>query len=333
MNPNVPREEDLLGYVLNVLDADERRWVEAYLASRPDAEQTLACLRRALLPLACDRDEPTPHPDLCFNTLKKVVAYRCRKPAPLVPVARDRPVFFSRWRRSEVFVAAAIAALVLLLLPPAILQAQFYRDLAACRENLSQFHRAFCAYADDHQQALPAPCSKGGPLNRAGAYAPMLRQAALWNDKMAVVCPANASRGAKAVPPPPVQEIVKLSGTPEFDGACRRMGGCYAYHLGYLNEAGEVCGLRLDMPGNTPLMADRPPRSIEHPDWRTRNSPNHRGLGQNVLYLGGHARFERCRAVGDDNDIYLNRRGQLAPGLDPRDAVLAPSETPVRMPD
>jgi hypothetical protein len=333
MNPDTPREDELLGYLLNALEGEDKQRIEAYLAADPDGERVLAALSRALDPLAADRDPPEPHQDLVFNTLKKVTAFRCRPPAAVKPPAlANRPSFLSRWRRSEVLVAASIAFLVLLFIPPALVQARFQRDLAACRDNLGQFHKAFVAYADDHNNELPAPCRRGGPLNRAGAYAPVLRQAALWNENMRVVCPANAARGAKIAPPPSAKEIEDMRGTPKYDGACRSMGGCYAYSLGYVNETGQLCGLRKDiLPGQTPLMSDRPRRQGEA-DWETANSPNHGGRGQNVLYLGGQCRYERTRSI-DGDDIFLNRRGKLAPGVDSRDSVLAPSETPVQMPE
>ena len=53
------------------------------------------------------------------------------------------------------------------------------------------------------------------------------------------------------------------------------------------------------------------------------NSANHGGEGQNVLFLDGHMVFCKTRNVGiEGDDIYLNRAGRQAAGLDAKDAVL-----------
>src|SRR5581483_1015409 len=111
------------------------------------------------------------------------------------------------------------------------------------------------------------------------------------------------------------------------------LGGCYAYTLGYRNEAGNLCGLRrsLDQPNNgfLPIMADKPP--FDRPDedvscYEGSNSGNHGGVGQNVLYLDGNYRFCTQRNVGvNGNDIYLNLNRRLEAGMNPWDSVLAAS--------
>ena len=56
------------------------------------------------------------------------------------------------------------------------------------------------------------------------------------------------------------------------------------------------------------------------------NSANHGGTGQNVLFLDGSVRFCPTRTVGlSGDDIYLNRVGRQAAGLDAADTVLGSS--------
>ena len=56
------------------------------------------------------------------------------------------------------------------------------------------------------------------------------------------------------------------------------------------------------------------------------NSPNHGGVGQNVLYLNGRVRFCTNRTVGvDGDDIYLNKEKQPEAGIDRWDSVLGAS--------
>jgi prepilin-type processing-associated H-X9-DG protein len=98
---------------------------------------------------------------------------------------------------------------------------------------------------------------------------------------------------------------------------------CYAYSLGYQDEAG-YHGPRLDpdLPASMlPVMGDTPPR-----DPAAGNTRNHGGAGQNVLFLDGHVRFCPTRTVGvNGDDIYLNRAGRQAAGLDVSDTVLGSS--------
>ena len=49
-------DENLIGYLLDALEPDERRAVEARLRSDPRTRARLATLRRALLPLEADTE-------------------------------------------------------------------------------------------------------------------------------------------------------------------------------------------------------------------------------------------------------------------------------------
>jgi hypothetical protein len=67
-----------------------------------------------------------------------------------------------------------------------------------------------------------------------------------------------------------------------------------------------------------PIMADRP-RLLA--SGQRGNSPNH--TGQNVLTVGGNVQFFRNVNAGlDGDDIYRNRDGKVAAGLDWDDTVL-----------
>jgi len=77
-------DENLVGYLLDALDPDTHRQVEKYLHDEPGVRQKLETLRRALEPLAADRDPPEPEPGLALRTLCRVAEYRCR-PLPQAP--------------------------------------------------------------------------------------------------------------------------------------------------------------------------------------------------------------------------------------------------------
>jgi hypothetical protein len=65
-----------------------------------------------------------------------------------------------------------------------------------------------------------------------------------------------------------------------FRSKARRLAGGYAYTLGYF-DAGGFHGLRCDSGDQLPIVADRLESLTQ------RNSANHGGDGQNVLYLDG----------------------------------------------
>jgi hypothetical protein len=166
----------------------------------------------------------------------------------------------------------------------------------------------------------------------AGIFVPILHDENLLSPGVSVSCPANGRRPA---PPVSLQELELKSaeGPQQFMECAHQLAGCYAYTLGYRNQAGRLCGIRLD-PGQAnnddylPIMADRPPfeqsNYSEVPE--ARNSPNHDWAGQNVLYLSGRAVFCKSRTVGvNRNDIYLNQDKLPEAGRDKWDSVLGAS--------
>ena len=329
-------EPDLLGYLLNALDDDERRAVDQHLESHAEARQQLVGLRRLLRPLAEENAvEYEPSPDMFFKTLRIVAVQRGREHAKQVaPSSRTLrvvppPSRAVRWRRADVLVAACIAMVVVLLIPPAVLQVRHREEIAGCAENLANFHEAMQLYAADHRGQLPAPDLEA-PLNNAGIYAAKLRDAGYWNGKLRVDCPANVPQSRSVTPPPTLEEICAHhdGNRQAYERCLRIMGGCYAFNLGY-DDGGKYHAVHRELGDETPVMADRPFRDVESTEWQFANSPNHGGRGQNVLYNGGHVRFMNSRLINHD-DIYLNRDGRVAPGRGIGDHVLAPSEAKTR---
>ena len=109
-----------------------------------------------------------------------------------------------------------------------------------------------------------------------------------------------------------------------FQAVAPRLSGCYSYSLGYTDGAGFHCGPRrtADLSNDhEPVMSDRP--ALDH--GAPGNSTNH-GQGQNVLYMGGHVRFCTSPDAGVDRDnIFLNKEGKVAAGVDRWDTVLGSS--------
>lgn len=345
-------EPELIGYVLNLLDTSERAAVETWLAQSAEGQRQLRQLQAWLEALALD-DETDPPADLTYRTLRRIVAFEVSRrrqqtsaTTSAVPSSAQNPSATGRrTRRADVFVLLALTALLGALLPPAVLQARHRQQILACENNLRLMHATLKCYADHHGGQLPR-IPERGPLAFAGVFVVLLREEQTWDDRITMVCPANRHKlrnqsglgiGSDCYYDLDKLDSMTLQRWMESDlqnhrelyrKVCQQLGGCYAYHLGYRDASGRLHGLRLDDEGYVPVLADRPPRCEEEPlHWQKLNSPNHSKLGQNVLFLSGHVRFQRCRHCnGVDEDIYLNRRKELAAGCDPRDAVLGPSE-------
>jgi prepilin-type processing-associated H-X9-DG protein len=323
-------DENLVGYLLNAIDPDTHRRVDDYLRGHPEARGRLELLRGALAPLAADREPVAPPPGLWVNTLARVAEYRCRN-LPFAPPPGSRSAVPSRswWRRPDALVAAAILLVTVSLVSPALQKLRHrHYQVEACKNNLRLFHQAVTAYCDLHNNQLPMVQAEP-PCNVAGVFVPILNQAGVLRPEISVSCPSREHR------PPACQSLDDLRDVwrtrpDEFYRYSASLTTCYAYSLGYRDEAGRLHGLRRD-PGQShqdflPILADRPPFDQRDPAVTDGNSRNHGGDGQNVLYLDGHARFCTTRTVGvGGDDIYVNRRRQVAAGLDRDDTVLAAS--------
>ena len=292
-------DENLLGYLLNSLDEATHAQVEAYLKERPQAQAQLEKLRRALAPLEDDRDGIETPPDLPVRTLALVAEHCCRElprsPRPNVqPFTGSRPL----WRRPDVLVAASILFVAVTLLFPGIAYHRHHQARLECANNLREFGRALLDYKTLHSD-----------LPRFDHQAPGKVVGLVMN------------------------QIQDLS-PQDFQQQAPQLVPCYAYSLGYLDNAGQYHSPTVPQgeglsEGAVPLMADRPPTQVQLGG----NSPHHGGFGQNVLFHNGSVMFLSGRKIsyggaGFDDDIYLNGANKVAAGLNPYDIVLASSETP-----
>jgi len=320
-------EENLVGYLLDALDPDTHRQVEKYLHDEPAGQRKLETLRRALEPLAADREPMEPEPGLALRALGRVAEYRCR-PLPQAPVPPPTELVGPArrwWRpRPDVLVAASLLLLVGGIGVPGLVHLRREQNKQACADNLHLLHQALETYSANHYGEFPR-VDGPAPHNVAGMFVPMLRDAGVLPEGASVRCPEN---GAPYLPTHSLQELKQMP-PDQFREVARRLAGCYAYTLGYRDASGEPCGLRRDptQMNNAllPILADCP--SVQGADREIRdNSPNHHS-GQNVLYVGGHVRFCKDPHVGVEEDhIYLNKLGKVAAGVDQWDTVLGCSD-------
>lgn len=325
-------EQNLVGYLLKALDSEANREVEVYLRTQPDAQRQLEMVRRALLPLAADQNDHEPPPDLWVRTLGRIAEYKCRDtaaPPPARPRARPSPavrpgerIHRTWWRRADVLVAAALLVAVLALVPYGIYEVRYRSGIAACANNLREFHTALVDYSDRHNGQFPQVDDRP-PRNFAGVFVPTLVSENPNVARLSVNCPSG---GISTQTPLTLAQLEALhrEQPSEFERQVKVLGGCYAYPLGYRDEQRKLQGLRRDH-SQLPLMADRPPLDQDLAD-PTRYSPNHAGRGQNVLFVDGHVQFFKTRAAGiDGDDIFLSHNKLIEAGRDPTDSVLGAS--------
>ncbi len=306
--------ENLVGYLLGSLGDDDRSAVEALLRSSPEARRELALLRRALAPLAADRDEVAPPPGLAGRTLAKLAdggADLPRAPREPRPAATPRGAW---WRRADLAVAATLLAIVLGALAPLVYRWQHQSGVVACQENLRQLFVALASYRDLHGDY--PDLSREAPRNVAGLVVPVLADAGVLPNSFSVRCPEVGPHLGCPVTMGPLRTLPEA----DFQAQAPNLAVSYAFALGYRDPAGTYHAPWQPCSSTWPIVADRPPS-----EGSPGNSVNHGGAGQNVLFLDGHFAFVPGRTVGADDDIFLNRASRVAAGLDAQDIVLGSS--------
>jgi hypothetical protein len=309
-------DDNLLGYLLNALDPETQRDVSRYLHAHPEARTRLERLRQALAPLEADRAIDPP-PRLAERTLARVEEFHTELPrAPITVASRSPAVRFSGWRWADALVAACVLLVSASLLLSLRSKLVYYSNLRGCENNQQQFWFALQRYRDRDARGFPNVADEPAPLNVAGISVPVLVQAGVLSpDGFSVYCPSSG----QTRPCPWSLEQLQLMSDEQFRAIAPELMTCYAYSLGYREGGDQLFGPRSDNPF-APILADRPP-----PDGAPGNSPNHGGLGQNVLLVNGQVRYCTTRALGDDDDIYSNRRHEVRAGIDRWDTVLGSS--------
>jgi len=316
-------DDNLIDYLLGVLDPATQARVEADLRQHPDLRERLDRLERALAPLAADKEPAAVPPGLVLSTLAHVAEHTRPTLPPAPPVRRLDPLGGAgrRWfRRADVLAAALVLILVGGLLAPWLTGAWHGAQVRACQNNLLTFWQALESYSDSHQERFPR-VEPQGPCSIAGIVVPLLQDAGVLNSQASVSCPAQGRQPPPNVSVADLQDLWNRSSREEFQQQARQLAGHYAYTLGY-REGETLHSLSRRCDGLTPIMADhRPGESL------AANSPNHGGLGQNVLFIDGSIRWYTQPFAGAGGDhIYLNRNDQVSAGLCPEDTVLGSSD-------
>ncbi len=333
--------EDLLGYLLGVLDPQRQAEVEQYLAEDAEARRQLALLNRALAPLDATRREYAPPPDLAARTCRFVAAQTTAPEAPAEPnaagvVSGRRPSAVrmhavessggedSRFRWQDLVMAAGVVVAASILLFPAIHGSRVQARLLACQNNLRKLGTALTDYSEYHEGFFPEVPTTGN-LAAASAYAPILAASPfLDEDQLDVVCPDSSLAEADSFSIPTLEEVEAADSPEQVKAMQETMGGSYGYSLGY-QEDGEYRPTENLRRASFALASDAPSPSLP-----SHLSENHGRLGQNVLFEDGHVRFLTSPQPSDSggDDFFMNDDGVVAAGLHQNDAVIGAGATP-----
>lgn len=315
-------EQNLVGYLLKALDDDTQRQVENSLRQSPELRSSLEVVERALAPLAADRDPPTPRPGLVLSTLARIAEHHCRKLPDAPPPPRNQTTTPTRhWlRRPDVLVAAMVMVLLGGIGSSYLVHLwREYDGRSQCRNNLYQIWAGLQRYCDVHEGNFPR-VQESGARAVAGTFVPSLRDSGMLTKNVSFSCPAKDRRSPSTLTMAELERLYAKDAE-AFRQEARKLSGDYAYTLGYYDEAG-LHGLRCDSGDLLPIVADM----LESP-LTQRNSFNHGGQGQNVLYLGGNVDWRTTRNAGmDGDDIFVNRDNRVLAGKALEDSVLAPGD-------
>ena len=323
--------EQLLGYLLDALEDDERQWVEQQIDDDPSLIDELQRLRGSLEPLADDFTDFEPPAGLARRACSRVADQREREPVEL-----SAPEFYSAMSRSggigsrsrlsvaDVVVTAGIVLVAVLIFFPAIASSRYASRLTHCQNNLRQLGLALVNYSDKLGGGFFPGVATEGNRAFAGVYAPTLIDTGYLGDVETLICPSSLL----AEQPIPYRVPTLL----EIDDATprtmivmhQRAGGSYGYTLGVIAQ-GEHVAPRNRGRASFALMADAPSTQGQNS-----LATNHAGQGENVLYEDGHFTFvptHTHNAAWLDHP-FRNRHGMVEAGVDEDDAVIAPSFTP-----
>ena len=347
-----PSQEDLLGYVLGALDAQEHRDLQQLIDDNPEIEEQLLAIKSSLVPLDC-LDAPSFRPGLARRTCELVAGLQTQQRnaaeaqstgypssnrplvesilaesnasnassvGTIVPASMKESGYLERtspprsWSFMDCVVGVAICAVLAGIVLPALSYSKHQSAKVACQDNMQSLGRAFMTYSETNDgRFIDIPCS--GNMNVCGSYAPILKNAGLIDSDDIFACAGVQSE--KPVFIPSVDQIESSCGQ-RLAYYKQIMGGHYGYTAGHM-ENNKHCGPTNLGRSYVLLLSDKPSRTLEG-----RRSKNHGGYGQNCLFEDGRVEFVRGHAYGED-PIFVNERGIVAPGCHEGDNVIAPS--------
>ncbi len=313
---------DLLGYILGALDPQEHEHVEMLIAQDPELRQQLEQIEAQVAPLSGLCPPGPPPAGLARRTCERIA------PLSIKPPAVEKSNWFAKrhellvgnrsWSRGDIVAVALVGILLTAIILPAVNYSKFQSRLTGCENNLRTIGIALLDYSGMHNgRHLEIP--RHGNLAVAGSYAALLMDNGQLSNASLFWCPSVRNDDRQL--PASCQELLSASGV-QLARLQKEVGGDFAFTLGHL-DGGKYVAPRNNNREHYVLLADAPSANLAG-----RTSQNHGGSGQNCFFEDGHIRFLTTPSI-DNDSIYENAWGQVAPGTQSDDNVVAPSYTPL----
>jgi hypothetical protein len=321
-----PIQHDLLGYLLEALEPDEREAAQAQIERQPQLQDQLVLLQRAVRLL---HDEPQIEPPAGLAARTCAAVFRESETSQACELsprerstgkkARREPLALPgrAWRAVDLVVAVGVCVAAVALIFPLIHASRAHSQVAACANKLREIGLALTGYSERHSGLFPE-VAESGNLSAAGVYAPRLVEAGYLSDSRIVICPGSPLADRPDFRIPKLDEVREAS--PErLRELQATMGGSYGYALGY-RENGKYKPTRNRYRDDFAVAADVPADDLS-------TSPNHGRSGYNALLEDGHVIYLCTRHLdGSNDDIFCNDLGLVEPGCNANDSVVARSD-------
>ncbi len=319
-------QEDLLGYLLGALDADEMQRIECELHRSPALRRRLQTLRCSLAPLEAVEQDVEPPADLVESVWSAIDGRQLDQvptPRSFSRVTEDLVAGMHRYALNDVVVLALVALVAITLFFPALANGRYEARKLACQNNLRLLGAGLISHSERQPDQRFPMVPVTGNRSFAGIYASTLRSDQLLTQHCNwLVCPGSGTQvGRRGWYIPTLDEVDNARGY-WLVQLQHRAGGNYAYSVGYLHN-GHVRPVRNRGRAQFVLLADVP--SLYLPG---RVSANHGGRGQNLCYEDGHVAFVIDPQLEGRDDPLRNRLGFAEVGVDRDDAVVLPSAMP-----
>ena len=303
--------DELVGYLMGALDASETKQIKQRLASDQHLQRDLDVLRRGIRPLEIDNEPEKPPVDLLERTLGHVETH-----GKTVRLSPSREISGQstrgRWSLSDAVVAAGVCLAAVLLFFPTIMQSRHLARLRACKMNQQQVHEALARFGDLNGQMAPFVTAQDG----AGIYGPILKDAKLLSEDKLLLCPERNKNSKQPNFEVPSVQMVRNAVGVERAELHRKMGGDYAYVLGYVDAKGKLRPIKIRSRKNFAILAD---------SLGSTGEMGAHGKSHVVMFEDGHIQTMTEPTTQEGDDIFLNDQGQIAAGMHPEDAVLGSS--------
>lgn len=243
--------------------------------------------------------------------------------------AIDRGNAGGRGNWYDLLAVCAVLFVLVSLLFPGVLGSNEQARRVHCADNLRCVGTAFAGYSDRDACGRIPSIPIDGRLAFAGYYAIALNDSGFIDDVAVFQCPEFETDRIKRLPT--AREIQRM---PERPFAFWRTvaGGNYAYHLGAIEDGGYVpvslsSGRRIAMVADLPIPVRDAQRLVGAATGQaTRRWQIHQAEGMNVLFSDGSVQFMVIeRENSDAIELFTNRLGLQAAGVDRDDCVLGPS--------